>query len=142
MIDVIRQLHQFLSSDPLSIEDVIARVGPVTDDPGGLIPITLQPVLPGMREAKLVRDPDTGLPYVLRIEPAPDSQFTAADLRTAFGDYKRVLTHRGRPPEIIFYPPISDSPWKVVIHATLQSTSAPLDDQQVSSLSFRRERQS
>jgi hypothetical protein len=142
MIDLIRQLHQFLLSDPLSIEDVIARVGPVADDPGGLMPIELQPVLPGVREANLARNPSTGLPYVLTIEPAADAQLTAADLRTAFGDYVRVLTDRGQPPEIIIYPPASDSPWKVAIVATLQSTSDPLDDQQVSSLSFRRERRS
>lgn len=142
MIDLIRELHHFLSTDPLSIEDVIARVGPIADDPGGFIPIELQPVLPGVRAAKLARNPTTGLPYVLTIELAPTAQLTIADLRTAFGDYQRVLTDRGRPPEIIFHPPASDSLWKVAILATLQSTSPPLDDQQIGSLSFRRERRS
>jgi hypothetical protein len=104
MIDLIRQLHQFLLTDPLSIEDVIARVGPVANDPGGLMPIELEPVLPGVRAANLARNPANGLPYVLTIEPAADAQLTAADLRTAFGDYVRVLTDRGQPPEIIIYP--------------------------------------
>lgn len=140
MIDLIRELHQFLSNDPLSIEDVIARVGPVTNDPGGLMPIELQPVLPGVREANLARNPDNGLPYLLTIEPATDARLTTSDLQAAFGDYKRMRTDRGQPPDIIFNPPASGSAWKVALLATLQTASEPLDEQQVASLSFRRER--
>ena len=138
MIDLIRELHQFLSTDPLSIEDVIARVGPVTNDPGGLMPIELQPVLAGVREASLARDPDNGLPYLLTIEP--DEALTTSDLQAAFGDYKRMRTDRGQPPDIIFNPPAGGSTWRVALLATLQSASEPLDEQQVSSLTFRRER--
>ena len=138
MIDLIRELHLFLSRDPLSIEDVIARVGPVTNDPGGLMPIELQPVLPGVREANLARNPDNGLPYLLTIEP--EARLTTSDLQAVFGDYKRMRTDRGQPPEIIFIPPASGSAWKVALLATLQTASEPLDEQQVSSLSFRRER--
>ena len=138
MIDLIRELHEFLSTDPLSIEDVIARVGPVTNDPGGLMPIELQPVLAGVREASLARDPDNGLPYLLTIEP--DEALTTSDLQAAFGDYKRMRTDRGQPPDIIFNPPASGSTWRVALLATLQSASEPLDEQQVSSLTFRRER--
>ena len=137
MIDLIRELHQFLSRDSLSIEDVIDRVGPVTNDPGGLLPIELQPVLPGVREANLARNPDDGLPYLLTI--ATDAHLTTAELQAAFGDYKRMRTDRGHPPEIIFNPPASGTGWKVALLATLQSASEPLDDQQVSSISFRRE---
>ena len=137
MIDLIRELHEFLSRDPLSIEDVIARVGTVTNDPGGLMAIELQPALPGVREASLSRDPDNGLPYLLTIEP--DARLTVFELQAALGDYKRMRTHRGQPPEIIFNPPASGSGWKVAILATLQSVSEPLDEQQVISLSFRRE---
>ena len=139
MIDLIRELEQFLSREPLSIEDVIARVGTVTNDPGGLMPVELQPSLPGVREASLSRNPDNGLPYLLTIELATDAHVTTAELQQAFGDYKRMRTHRGQPPEVIFYPPASGSGWKVAILATLQSASEPLDEQQVSSLSFRRE---
>ncbi|HKP84438.1 MAG TPA: hypothetical protein VJT69_20650 [Pyrinomonadaceae bacterium] len=57
-----------------------------------------------------------------------------------FGDYKRMSTERGQPPDVIFNPPTSGSSWKVALLATLQSASEPLDEQQVSSLSFRRER--
>jgi hypothetical protein len=138
MIDLIRELHQFLSTDSLSVEDVIARVGPVTNDPGGLMPVELQPVLVGVREASLARDPDNGLPYLLTIEP--DARLTTADLQAAFGDYKRLRTDRGQPPDIIFNPPASGSAWRVALLATLQTASEPLDEQQVSSLSFRRER--
>lgn len=139
MIDLIRELHEFLSRDQLSIEDVIARVGAVTNDPGGLMPVELQPSLPGVREASLARNPDNGLPYLLTIELAPDANLTTAELQQAFGDYKRMRTHRGQPPEIFFNPPATGTAWKVAILATLQSASEPLEDQQVSSLSFRRE---
>ncbi|HEX7334517.1 MAG TPA: hypothetical protein VF290_23650 [Pyrinomonadaceae bacterium] len=139
MIDLIRELQEFLSRDPLSLEDVIARVGPVTNDPGGLMPVEFQPSLPGVREASLSRDPDNGLPYLLTIELASDARLTTAELQQAFGDYKRMRTHRDQPPEIMFNPPASGSGWKVALLATLQSASKPLDEQQVTSLSFRRE---
>jgi hypothetical protein len=63
-------------------------------------------------------------------------------LRQVFGDYRRLRTDRHRPPAVIFYPPTLNSPWKVAVIATLQSADEPFDDQQISSVSFRRERSS
>lgn len=139
MIDLIRELVRFLSQDSLSIEDVVGRVGPIVNDPGGLMPIELQPVLAGVRAANLGRNPDNGLPYVLTIELMPGSGLTAATLRQALGDYKRLRTDRDRPPEIIFYPPAVGSRWKVAVIAELQSASVALEDQPVTSLSLRRD---
>lgn len=142
MIDLIRELIRFLSQDMLTVEDVIGRVGPVAHDPGGLMPIELQPVLASVRAAHLYRYPDTGLPYALMIDPEPNTGLTVADLQQAFGDYERLLTDRGRPPEIIFYPPPAGSRWKVAVIADLQSAAGPLDRQSVISLMLQRERAS
>jgi hypothetical protein len=139
MIDQIRELVRFLSRDSLSVEDVVGRVGPVINDPGGLMPVELQPVLDGVRAANLGRNSDNGLPYVLTLELTPGSGLTAATLRQAFGDYKRLRTERGQPPEIIFYPPPVGSRWKVALIADLRSVAAELDDQPVTGLSLRRD---
>lgn len=139
MIDVIRELFRFLSQDPLSVEDVISKVGPVVDDPGLPMPIELQPVLSGVRAANLDRYPDNGLPYALTIELAPGAIVTAAALQQAFGDYERLHTDLGHPPEIIFYPPAVGSRWTVAVIAKLESVAVSLDDQPVTSLSLRRD---
>ena len=139
MIDVIRELFRFLSQDPLSVEDVISKVGPVVDDPGLPMPIELQPVLSGVRAANLDRYSDNGLPYALTIELAPGARVTAAALQQAFGDYKQLHADRGRPPEIIFYPPAVGSRWTVAVIAKLESAAVSLDNQPVTSLSLRRD---
>jgi len=142
MMDLIRDLVEFLSQDSLTVEDVVAKVGSITDDPGGLMPIKLRPALASVQEADLARDPDNGLPYVLSIRPLADAALTASILRQAFGDYTRLRTDRHHPPEIIFYPPTFDLRWKIAVIATLRSAAEPFADQQISSLSFRRERAS
>jgi hypothetical protein len=140
MIDVIRELFRFLSQDPLSVEDVISKVGPVVDDPGLPMPIELQPVLSGVRAANLDRYSDNGLPYALTIELAPDARVTVAALQQAFGDYKWLSTDLGLPPEIIFYPPAVGSRWEVAVIARLdESAEVSLDHQPVTSLSLRRD---
>ena len=142
MTDLIRNLVEFLSRDSLTVEDVVARVGAIAHDAGGLMPIVLRPALAGVQEADLARDPDNGLPYVLTIRLADNAQLTASMLRQVFGDYARLRTDRHRPPAVIFYPPMLDSPWNVGVIATLQSANEPFEDQQISSVSFRRERSS
>ncbi len=139
MIDLIRELVRFLSQDALSVDDVVGRVGPIVNDPGGLMPIELRPILSNVRAANLGRDPDNGLPYVLTIELTPGAGLTAATLQQEFGVYQRLRTDRGQPPEIILYPAEIGSRWKIALIADLQSTAASLDDQPVTSLSLRRD---
>ena len=118
---------------------MINRVGPITNDPGGLMPIELRPVLAGVRAASLGRNPDNGLPYLLNNDLAPDALLTAATLKQVFGAYKRLRTDRGQPPEIIFNPPTLGSRWKVAVIAHLESAAVAVDDQSVTSLSLLRE---
>jgi hypothetical protein len=139
MIDLIRDLIHFLSQDPLTVEDVIARVGPVVHDPGGLMPMELRPILPGLRSARLARYPNSGLPYVLDLALAPEAQPTAAALKVVFGDYHRARTDRGRQPEVLFYPPALGSCWKVVVIVELALGVDALDDAPVTRVALRRD---
>ena len=49
MTHLVRDLVRFLAQDPLGIEDVTARAGPVERDPGVLMPIELWPEVAGVR---------------------------------------------------------------------------------------------
>ncbi|HST20351.1 MAG TPA: hypothetical protein VLR90_04505 [Blastocatellia bacterium] len=89
-----------------------------------------------MRAAHLCRSPDNGLPYALIIEPVPDTGLTVSEFQQAFGDYKRLLTDRGHPLEIIFYPPAVGARWEVAVIADLLSAAEPLDHQPVTSVSL------
>ena len=140
MIDQIQELIRLLSQDPLSVADVIARVGPVVDDPGIPQTAALEPAsLRGVRAARLGRYPDTGLPYTLALELADDAQPTAAALRAAFGDYKRARTDRGHPAQLLFYPPAQAPRWQVALLADLAPTDGSLDDARVTRLTLRRD---
>lgn len=139
MNDLIRELVLFLSRDALTVEDIADRVGPVARDPGVPMPLELRPVLAGVRSARLSRYPESGLPYVLTIEPAPVARPTAATLKAAFGDYRRSLTDLGRPIEVIFYPPAAGAHWKVAVIAELLPRGDSLDDASVTTLALRRD---
>jgi hypothetical protein len=141
MIDTLRALAALLSKDTVSIEDVIARVGPVISDPGGLVPIDLRPTIPAVKSAYLARHPETGLPYLLSLELTTDGAPTVAELSTAFGDYRRLRTDRGQPPEIAFAPgaPNDGSHFFAVLTATLESAAEPLGDRVVTGVALRRD---
>lgn len=139
MIDQLQQLIRFLSQDPLSVADVVARVGPVVSDPGIPQQAELKPSLPGVRAARLGRYPDDGLPYLLVLDLADGARPTAATLRTAFGDYKRARTDRGQPAQVLFYPPAAGPRWRVVLLADLGPIEGSLDEAQVTRLSLRRD---
>jgi hypothetical protein len=142
MIELIEELIQLLSRDGITIDDVIRKVGVISNDPGGLMPIEIRSSLPGVKTASLSRDPDTGQPYELTIEPTSAAKLTAGMLLQAFGDYRRLRTDRGQAPQIIFHPKPKDAGWKVAILASLQSTAEAIESQQVSSLSLRRDQSS
>lgn len=137
--DLIRDLVHFLSQDPLTVEDVAARVGPVKHDPGGLMPIEIHPILTGLRSVRLMRYPNSGLPYMLDLDLMPDARLTAAALKVVFGDYHRARTDRGRPSEILFYPPATGPRWKVVVIAELGPVVDELDEAPVTSIALRRD---
>ncbi|MFP5247379.1 MAG: hypothetical protein ACLGH0_11850 [Thermoanaerobaculia bacterium] len=100
MIETIRELARFLSGD-VTVDEVIARIGPVIEDPGFLDqPLVLQSNIEGARTVKLARNPESGLPYVLTLRL--DSPLTVAELQQAFGEYRRGRTHMEAPQEYLF----------------------------------------
>ena len=138
MIDLIEELVRFLSQDPLTVRDVIARIGAVIEDPGIPMPIRIEPNVPGVKSARLARFPDSGLPYLLMLEPEGDARPSVASLTSILGDYDRVHTHRGMPRELIFSPKAIGNHWRVFVIAQPQSGE---DDAAVTGISFRRDPQ-
>jgi hypothetical protein len=137
--DLIGQLVRSLSQDGLTFEDVSAFVGPVVHDTGVPASATLRPVLPGVRAARLSRYPDSGLPYILTLEPDVASPTTPEALRPMLGDFRRARTDRGMPPEVVFAPASSAPRWKVVVIAQLEATGAELGQAPIISIALRRD---
>ena len=138
MADQILDLIQFLSQDPLSVAEIVARVGPVADD-AGLSSVELRAILPGVRAARLARYPDSDLPYALELELTPDARPTVAALKPLLGDYEEMRTDRGVPREIWFHPPAKGPRWRVAAIAELETGGGELEDVPIASIAFRRD---
>jgi hypothetical protein len=136
---LIRDIVNFLSRDSLTVEDVTARIGRVTNDPGGLIPIEVQPVLPGVHAARVARYPDSGLPYMLDLDLAPGARPTVAALKGLLGDYRRARTDWDQPRQLLFYPPAEGTRWGIVVIARLEPAADDVADGRIASISFRRD---
>jgi hypothetical protein len=141
MTDLVQDLMRFLAQDPLGVDDVTARVGSVTRDPGVLMPIELWPAVAGVRSARLARYPDSGLPYVLTLTlaSAPDARPTLAALKAVLGDYRRARTDFGMPREFIFYPPAEGPHWQVVVIVQIESVNDEIEAAPITSIAFRRD---
>jgi hypothetical protein len=137
--DLIRDMVNFLSRDSLTVEDVTARTGRVTNDPGGLIPIEVQSGLPGVHAARVASYPDSGLPYMLDLDLAPDAWPTVAAVKGLLGDYQQARTDWDQPRQLLFYPPAEGSRWGVVVIARLEPAAGDVADGRIASISFRRD---
>jgi len=137
MINLIRELIILLSQDTLGVEDIAARIGPVIRNPGISMALEMQPAA-GMRSARLSRDPETGIPYVLTIEPEPDVRPAVAELKAAFGDYRRARTSFEQPATIVFYPAMAGS-WAVAVIVELEPSVDPVEDRSVERIRLRRD---
>jgi hypothetical protein len=138
-INLVQELVRFMSQDSLGIEDVAARIGSIVDDPGIPMPIELRSTLSDIRLAQLSRYPDSGLPYVLTLQPVSDIHLTLTALKAVLGDYKRAATDRGVPPKVLFYPLTKGSHWSVVVIVELESVPDGLETSEVTSMAFRRD---
>ena len=133
---LVSKLIRFLSTDGLSVEDVCARIGAIAEDPGGLLPIKLRSVMPGVETARLFRYPVTGWPYLVEIDLAIDARLEVGALEKLLGTGHPARTDRGMPAEVLFHPPGENPAWQMVVIAGLQSASGP---QVVSRIAFRRD---
>jgi hypothetical protein len=138
MLDELAELIGFLTRDGITVEDVVARVGPVIEDPGIPLEMQLSPQLPGVATAALARYPDSGLPYLLKLTPSPGTPLTLGVLRHRFGDYKVAYGRHGLPPAALFY--LEPGPrWRIVLMAETSPGSAPNEDSLVAEITLRRD---
>jgi hypothetical protein len=137
LVAVVDQVWTFLAQDNLSMADVAHRIGQSAGgDPSDAIEV--QPRLAGVRQAQVLAYPDTGLPYLVRLEPEDNATLTPNDLQSRFGDYKRQPTHFGEPRELIFTGRADTQPWRVVLLVEAEPTP-DLDTSRVTRISFRRD---
>jgi hypothetical protein len=136
MIDELLDLGRLLSQDPLTMEQVIARIGPVIDDGGLDRAWELRPNDPRWRSARIARDRDTGVPFLLELAPA--GVLTVAALRARLGDYQRLRSHEDLPRQVMFRLPDAGLPYRAALIASLGDSDA-LDDASVVMLGVRRD---
>ncbi|HMD46433.1 MAG TPA: hypothetical protein VKG43_09745 [Acidimicrobiales bacterium] len=97
-------LARFVAKDGLTVDEVIARVGPVTEDHGVPLPMDLEPSLTGTREARLWTHPDSGEPYLLEVTPEPGVAPTVAGLESVLGRPRPARRSFGEPESWVFEP--------------------------------------
>ena len=136
MIDALLDLGRLLSQDPLTMAQVIARVGPVIHDGGRDGTSELRPIDPRWRSARLANDRDTGAPYLLELAPA--GELTVAALRARVGEYQRLSSHEDMPRKVLFQLPDTGQPYRVALIASLAGGHA-IDSAAVIELGLRRD---
>src|SRR5262245_4034169 len=127
MASLLTELVRLLSREPLTVAEVVAKIGSIRSDPGPPLDIDLESKVDGIRGARISRYPDTGELYILELElvdPIP-----VASLRAAFGEFRQTRTDRGHPRSIIFFPPSTEPHWKVAVIAEIPPGATPIDDE-------------
>lgn len=124
---LLRDLERFLEQDNLTAADVVARVGPIEDDPGGSMPMKLRPRVPEFREASLSRYPEGPL-YLLEVAFAPDARPTILELRGIFEKDRLVVPSLHGERETTFYPTSTGARWSVAVIASLSRCRDPHSD--------------
>ena len=136
MIDELLDLARLLSQDPLTMEQVSARIGPVIDDGGRDRAWELRPTDPRWRTARVARDRDTGAPFL--VELAPSGNLTVAALRARLGDYQQLRSHEDLPRQVVFRLPDLDLPYRAALIVSLGESDS-LDGAQVVLAGVRRD---
>lgn len=136
MIDTLKKLTRLLSTDPLTVEDVVSQVGTLVEDPGGAAAVKVRPTQELFREAQVFRHPATGAPDVLRLVPADGQALTAKALRAAFGDFKRLpSTQLEADPELFRVVDYPELPYQCAVIAEVSRS----DESAVTVVSLRRD---
>jgi hypothetical protein len=98
VIETLRDLAAALAAGGVTADDVVARLGGEPRDMGPNV-IVERPALEGVTQANVLRDGEAPAHVTLELA-AP---LAADDLRTAFGEPRRVHPdHRGQPVELVF----------------------------------------
>jgi hypothetical protein len=136
---VLEELTRFFSREALTVADVALHIGPVTADHGDLMPLDLRPIVPGVKAAQLWRYPDTGLPYLLKLEPTADSAPRVSELKASLGKPKRARTDLEAPPAVLFRPAMPEGSWTVIVITELEPGGDELEEATVRSIALRRD---
>jgi hypothetical protein len=123
MIAELQELASLLSSDALTVDQVIARLGAVAQDYGPNVLIT--PKSPAFKEINIVRTTNlrtlepTNIPYLLIVTPA--GPLALKDLSRAFGEYKNIPAEEKVPAQAIFYLDTPGQPYTVALIAGVKN---------------------
>jgi hypothetical protein len=126
MIEELKNIADFLSSDPLTVEQIAQRIGIISQDQGSNVLVL--PSSPFFISASVVREID--LVTLLPIdEPAsvhliPSKLVPLAQLSDTFGPYVEGLTFGRNSPERIFSLKIPGKPCSVVLIARCKDEGA------------------
>jgi hypothetical protein len=139
MIDLLRRYMHVLAEDTVDVAGVVALVGRIIQDPGVPMSAEIAPNSPLFAAAKLGRYRESGLPFVLTLEPAADERPTLAALTAAFGRCKRVSSGRGMPAVCIIDVAASGPAWTIALIATLSDKDERDDRNFATSIALRRD---
>jgi hypothetical protein len=126
MVEELESIAALLARDPLTVRQVVERLGTATIDYGSNVLVA--PNNPLFREANVVRQLDRAtfhpidVPdhvYLTPAEPTP-----VVELSHAFGTYREVPSLHEDPPELIFYLEMRGQPYAVALIARVQGEHA------------------
>jgi hypothetical protein len=124
VLKLLVELHHLLLQDALTIKIVTDRVGPIVEDPGMPMPVTLKPRAAELQQAKLARYPEGGAVYILELQFTPEARPTFQELRSVFGKDRRIGNLHGER-GTIFYPTAKGKGWKVAVIAEMSPCFDP-----------------
>lgn len=139
MIDTVRGLLALMAQPDATFEGIAARVGRLSADSDTMRSERIEPALSGVASARLLRDRDTGQPYLLTLALDAGTGPRVAELESAFGAYERLRSHPGRNKMIIFSPPSPSGAYSVALIAELEEGGAVDNASRAASLQFRRD---
>ncbi len=86
MVETVRSLCRLLSTDPLTVDDVVSHLGEFVEDLGEGAALVVRPHRSAFPKAHIYRDTSTEVAYV-RLFVAVEKVLTFDAMRTAFGNY-------------------------------------------------------
>jgi len=138
MLDVVRDLSRFFATAPLTVDDVVVRLGPVDRDNGRHGSLELRAKDGRLTRVQLFRDA-AGAPYLLSLDLAESGRPTLAALRAAFGPTRDMRTELGAAPEYMMQAPDTHQAFTVALIARLAEGAPRADTSPVVNVTLRRD---
>jgi hypothetical protein len=133
MIDLVRDLAQFVTRSARSTEELTARLG--TTQPASSDAVQVVPSDARLRGVRIARNPD-GRPYTIALELA--RPVAVADLTAAFGAYQtQERSEPGMPWPLMFHNAVQGSAGRVSLLVEVAGPLAELDRHGASVITLR-----